>query len=140
MNRQGNFKAPTHKIWEWRLENGDTSLLHIKGEVIDVYKPSQIGRYATSPNRWTRVQIAIPTTNVGQYCTLIEVVPAVIAVLSHMYQPPLPLKHDSFLEVLIEWGCTWMWDSMVLVGKYDWIEKAIANNSCVAVTDCSYMR
>ena len=29
---------------------------------------------------------------------------------------------------------------MVLVGKEDWIEKAIANCSCVAVTDGSYMR
>ena len=29
---------------------------------------------------------------------------------------------------------------MVLVGKDDWIEKAIANCSCVAVTDGSYMR
>ena len=29
---------------------------------------------------------------------------------------------------------------MVLVGKDDWIEKAIANRSCVAVTDGSYMR
>ena len=33
-----------------------------------------------------------------------------------------------------------MWDSMVLVGKYDWIEKVITNHSCVAVTDGSYMR
>ena len=28
----------------------------------------------------------------------------------------------------------------MLVGKDDWIEKAIANHSCVAVTDGSYMR
>ena len=33
-----------------------------------------------------------------------------------------------------------MWDSMVLLGKDDWIEQAIANHSCVAVTDGSYMR
>ena len=33
-----------------------------------------------------------------------------------------------------------MWYSMVLVGKDDWIEKTIANHSCVAVTDGSYMR
>ena len=29
---------------------------------------------------------------------------------------------------------------MVLVGKDDWIEKAIENRSCVAVTDGSHMR
>ena len=63
-----------------------------------------------------------------------------ISVLSHTDPPPSPLKHDSFMGVLIEWGCTWMWDSIVLVGKEDWIEKAIANCSFVSVTDWSYMR
>ena len=66
--------------------------------------------------------------------------PTVITVLSHTDPPPSPLKHDSFLDVLIEWGCTWMWDSMVLVGKNDWIKKAIENGSCVEVTDRSYMK
>ena len=82
----------------------------------------------------------MPTTNSGQYCTIREVAPAVIAILSFTDPPPSPLIHDSFLDVQIEWGCTWMWDSMVIVGKDDWIEKAIANRSCVAVTDGSYMR
>ena len=36
MDILGNFKAPPHKIWEWRLYNEDTRLLHIKGEVVDV--------------------------------------------------------------------------------------------------------
>ena len=110
MDRLGNFKAPPHKIWEWRLNNYDTRLLHIKGEVMDVYKPLQVERYTTTLNRWTRVQIAIPTAKVGQYCGIREVAPAVIAVLSHTDPPPSPLKNDSFLEVLIEWGCTWIWD------------------------------
>ena len=82
----------------------------------------------------------MPTANVGQYYTIIEVAPEVIAVLSHTDPPPSTIKHDSFLDVMIEWGCTWMWDSMVLVGKDDWIEKAIANRSCVAVTNGYYMR
>ena len=107
---------------------------------MDMYKPSQVGRYATTLNRWTWVCIAMPTTNLGQYCTIREVDPAVIAVLSHTYMPPSPLKHYSFVDFLIEWVWTWMWDSMVLVGKYYWIEKDIANRSCVAVTNGSYMR
>ena len=65
---------------------------------------------------------------------------AVIAVLSHTDTPPSPLRHDSFLDVLVEWVCTWMWYSMVIVGKDYWIEKASDNRSCVAVTDGSYMR
>ena len=100
MDRLGNFKAPQHKIWEWRLNNDYTRLLHIKGEVMDVYKPLQVDRYATTSNRCTRVQIAMPTAKVGQYCTIIEVAPAVIAVLLHTDLPPSPLKHDYFLDVL----------------------------------------
>ena len=67
MDRLGNFKAPPHEKWEWRLDNEDTRLLHIRGEVMDMYKPSQVGRYATTPNQWTRVQTAISKTNVGHY-------------------------------------------------------------------------
>ena len=138
MDRLGNFKATLHKIREWRLDNEDTRLLHIKGEVMDMNKPLQVGRYVTTTNRWTLVGIAIPTANLGQYCTIREVDPGVIAVLSQTDLPPSPLKHDSFLEVLTKWGCIWMWDSIVLVGKDDWTEKAIANRSCVAVTNGSY--
>ena len=36
MDILGNFKAPPNKIWEWRLDNDDTRLLHIKGEVMNV--------------------------------------------------------------------------------------------------------
>ena len=80
------------------------------------------------------------TTNVGQYCTIREVDPEVIAVLSHTDLPPSHIRHDSFLDILVKWGCTLMWDTMVLVGKYNWIEKAISNSSCVVVTNESYMR
>ena len=69
---------------------------------MDLYKPSQVERYATTPNRWTRVQIAMPTAKLGQYCTIREVAPAMIAVLSHTDPPSSTLKHDSVLEVLIE--------------------------------------
>ena len=53
MDRLGNFKAPPHKFYEWRLDNEDKRLLHIKGEVMYMYKLLQVGRYETTPNRWT---------------------------------------------------------------------------------------
>ena len=107
---------------------------------MDIYKPSQVRLNATTTNRWTRVRLDMPTITVGQYCTIIEVDPAVITVLSQTDPPPPPLRHNSFLGVLVKWGCTWMWESMVLIEDYDWIEKAIPNLSCVAVTEGSYMR
>ena len=44
------------------------------------------------------------------------------------------------MDVLQEWGCTWMWEGMRLTGDDSWLEEAIRDNSLVAVTDSSYMR
>ena len=40
VDRLGIFKEPGHKSWEWILDNEKTRILHIKGEVMDIYKPS----------------------------------------------------------------------------------------------------
>ena len=50
---------------------------------------------------------------------------------------PMP---DSLLEVLKDWGCTWMWESLRLFGNADWIKGAIKRSSLVCVTDGSYIR
>ena len=81
------------------------------------------------------MRLDIPAKIVRQYCTIKEFSPAVIAVLSQTDRPPPPLRYESFLDVLVEWGCTWMCDSMVIIRDDDWIEKAIPNTSCVTVTD-----
>ena len=47
---------------------------------------------------------------------------------------------ESFLDVLCEWGNTWMWDSLKLLGEDDWLETAIQEGTCIAVTDGSYIR
>jgi hypothetical protein len=44
------------------------------------------------------------------------------------------------MDVLQEWGCTWMWEDMRLTGDDSWLEEAIWDNSLVAVTDGSYMQ
>ena len=58
----------------------------------------------------------MPALSIGQYYTIQEVAPAVVAVLSQTDLPPPHLRYNSFLDVLVKWGCTWMWDSMVLIG------------------------
>ena len=67
MDILGNFKEPGHKVWEWRLDNDKTRLLHIKGEVMDIYKPLRVRRYATTSNRWTQVRLYMPAISVDQY-------------------------------------------------------------------------
>jgi hypothetical protein len=44
------------------------------------------------------------------------------------------------MEMLYSWGNTWLWDNLVISGDISWIAVAIADNSCVAVTDGSYMK
>ena len=47
---------------------------------------------------------------------------------------------ETLLEVLAEWGSTWMWQSLRLVGDDDWLEESIAAGTCIAVTDGSYIK
>ena len=140
MDILGSFKEPGHKVWVWRLDNDKKSLMHIKGEVMDIYKPSWIRSYATTSNHWTRVRLYMTAITVGKVCTIREVAPEVIVVFSQTDPPPTPLIHDFFLDILVKWGCTCMWDSTVLIGNDDWIEKDIYNQSCVVFTDGSKMR
>ena len=41
---------------------------------------------------------------------------------------------ESFLDVLEEWGCTWLWDDMQLTGDTEWLGEAISENCLMAVT------
>ena len=45
-----------------------------------------------------------------------------------------------FLYVLIEWGSTWLWDSLRLAGEDNWLEEAIQDGNCLYVTDGLYMK
>jgi hypothetical protein len=56
-------------------------------------------------------------------------------------EPPAPISPPSdFWEVLHRWKRTWMWDNLKWVGDDDWLAVAIAEGTCVAVTDGSYMK
>ncbi len=56
-------------------------------------------------------------------------------------EPPRPRDMPmTILEVLEEWGCTWMWTSLHLIGDDHWLEEAIAAGTCRAVTDGSYIK
>ena len=46
----------------------------------------------------------------------------------------------NFLEVLLEWGCAWMWDEMKVVGGEEWLWESIEANSLVAVTEGSFIK
>jgi hypothetical protein len=67
--------------------------------------------------------------------------------------PQTKVLPSNILEVLEEWGCTWIWEelqmtggvgcglNMELVDEGDkWLSEAISDNSLVAVTDGSFIR
>jgi hypothetical protein len=60
-------------------------------------------------------------------------------IISYTNWPPQIKCPETFLEVLGEWGCTWMWEYMQLKGDDGWLEAVICENTLVAVTDGSYM-
>ena len=45
-----------------------------------------------------------------------------------------------FLDVLIEWGSTWLWESLLIFKEDNWLEEAIQDGTCLAVTGGSYMK
>ena len=47
---------------------------------------------------------------------------------------------ESFLDLLEEWGCTWIWDDMQLTGGTEWLGEAISENCLMEVTDGSFIR
>ena len=107
---------------------------------MDVYMPSAVPLYSHTPNRWTSLRINQPREKVGGLCTVRDVAPAVFAMSSFSAPLTQPRPPTGFMDVLVEWGFTWMWDSLHLVGDEKLTEKAIADNSCMAVTDGSYVR
>jgi hypothetical protein len=46
----------------------------------------------------------------------------------------------TYVEVLREWGCSWLWEHMSIKRGTSWIAHAIRDGSLVAVTDGSYIK
>ena len=62
-------------------------MIHFKGDVMDVYRPSNLTRMVNVVNRWTRTRIEQEPEQVGQVCTIHEVELAVVAVVSNADPP-----------------------------------------------------
>ena len=87
-------------------------MIHFKGEVMDVYRPSSLPRMVNVVNRWTRTRIGQELEQWGQVCTIREVELAVVAVVSNADPSREEIMPTKIKEVFKEWGCTWMWKSL----------------------------
>ena len=62
-------------------------MIHFKGEVMDVYRPSSLPRMVNVVNRWTRTKIGQELDQGGQVRTIREVELAFVAVVSNTDPP-----------------------------------------------------
>jgi hypothetical protein len=69
-----------------------------------------------------------------------EVQQGVFCIISTAREAQEPPSLTTFVEVLREWGCSWLWEHMSFEGGTGWIACAITDGSLVAVTDGSYTR
>ncbi len=117
----GEFVAETHQIHAWQWCPVSNNLLHsvASSAAMDVYSNT-----ARKLNRYTKT-LTCPREERGEICSFDEVQPGVFRKTSTAHKAPTALTPNSFLAVLHEWGCTWLWEHMRVEGGTEWISEAI---------------
>jgi hypothetical protein len=133
--RLGRFLHKGYKRWEWRVCTQEQHLLHYTGESMDVYVPTSDTR-----RRWKKEASGCAIEIIGEPCSVRQGLNGTVVIASVAAPPDPDTMPESFLDVLREWGNTWMWDSLKLIGDDNWLLDAIREGTCVAVTDGSYIR
>ena len=106
---------------------------------MDVYSPSEVPRYATRPNCWTRSRVDQEPAGIGQICTVRSVAPAVWRILSYTLPPGRVMLPLLLREVFDRWGNYWIWKDLRLDGGTDWLAESIGAGDCIAIADGLYM-
>ena len=66
--------------------------------------------------------------------------PGVYRIVSKAHEASPPSAPASFIEVLKDWGCMWLWKDLSITGGLDWLAEAISDGTLLTVTDGSYIR
>ena len=140
MDQLGNLTQHGQKIWNWRHDEEKSHLLNYIEGVMDIYKVTQLPRHRNTTNCWTRVSTNYPAEINGKICSVWEVELSVVAINSTATSPWSQEMPTCFLYVLIEWGSTWLLESLRLVGEKNWLEEAIQDGTCLTVTDGLYTK
>ena len=98
-----------HKIWAWRYDLDSATLFHCKGDLVDVYEPSEFPGARTRANRYSRTRHDQDVPPRGGPCTVEEAGLGIYKIISYTSMPPQVSHPETFVEVLEEWGCMWMW-------------------------------
>jgi hypothetical protein len=133
--RLGRLLHDGYKIWEWRVNRAESYLAHYHHGRMDVYEPA-----ANSRRRWHRVVDDCEPEVLGLPCNVRIQDEDTVTIVSSV-EPPVPEEHPSSIrEVLGEWGGTWVWKSLRIIGDENWLLLSIRAGTCLAVTDGSYIK
>jgi hypothetical protein len=137
--RMGPFIAPTHRIWNWRWDEGSGSLCRSSkdGETEDVFrlekKPNRFYYPETRAYTGQGIICSVEPTHTGQ-------IRGGWRLTSRAQEATPAPTHKTFMDVLYSWGDTWLWDNISMAGGHDWFHEAIQDGSLLAITDGSYIR
>jgi hypothetical protein len=131
----GRFLHEGYKKWEWRANVAEKYLLHYVRGGMDIYEPSN-----ETARKWIRTHEGCEAEMLGLPCAVRDGGVNNVKLITVGGEPDPVSLPESFMDVLREWGNTWMWKSLRLVGDDDWLIDAIREGTCVAVTDGSYIR
>ncbi len=129
----GRFIRQTHQIWRW-FWNNKALMLHrasSDGSTEEVFvagrKPNRFHYSHTQPqNQLSTVCSGQPTLE-GDHWRLLLTAQLPVGVL----------EPTTLFDILKSWGNSWLWDSMNVSGRTDWIHLSISEGMLVAVTDGS---
>ena len=121
----GRYIQQGHKIWEWRYDLEQSKVYHCKGKLVDIYEPSQFEGTCTRANRYSRTRHDHEGCPQGRPCTVREAGLGIYNIISYTDMPPQITQPETFMDVLWEWGCTWMWEGMRRTGDDSWLKEAI---------------
>jgi hypothetical protein len=100
---------------------------------MDVYKNTK------KLNRCTKC-FSTARAEQGDICSVDEIQPGVFHITSTAQEAQDLDKPTTFVDVLREWRCCWLWEHISVEGGTDWIAQAITSGSLVAITDGSYIQ
>jgi hypothetical protein len=113
----GKFEHDGHKIWEWRYDRLNDRVLRQNGDLVEVFVGAAATASNTGRNRMYHFSHTASEDLSGlDICTITPVSNTSLKVASHAKDStsdPLP---ETFLDVLDDWGCTWLWEKLRVTG------------------------
>ena len=106
-DKLGKLMHDGYKVWDWRYDFENEIVLHLRGDKMNIYTPSNLAGTRRTANRWIRSRIGQPAEECGKVCTVREAGVAVKAVTSFADPPEAEILPVCLREVQKEWGYCW---------------------------------